>query len=186
MSDKSKIREIQVILEVTPDGIWGPESQAALDELIYDSKNQFLVEHETWASSFADPADIEAFEKCKAQGHSDDYCFQYGDNGIGCYGQSTVEGTGPSCALPPEYTEAKWGSVEAGKNKLVRVILDDGTLKHQVMCVLKDRMPHIENLASEARIDLNPDAVRALGLEPPIMERVKWWWANEENQKGKT
>ena len=58
-----KIKAIQGILGVEQDGIWGSESQAALDELIYDSKNQFLVEHETWASSFADPADIEAFEK---------------------------------------------------------------------------------------------------------------------------
>ena len=83
--DTWKIKAIQTILGVEADGIWGPKSQAALDELV--SGESIEVEHETYASSFADPADVEAFEKCKADGHSDDYCFQFGDNGIGCYGR---------------------------------------------------------------------------------------------------
>ncbi len=183
MSDKTKIASIQAILGVEVDGIAGPETQAAWDELMYG--DSFAVEYNTYASSFADPADIEAFEKCKAEGNSDDYCFQFGDNGIGCWGDSTAEGTGPSCALPPEYMEVKWGSVEAAKNKKVRVIRKDPVLnmKHQVVCVLKDRMPHIENLANEARIDLNPDAAAALKLEPPFIEPVFWFWVNEEKEE---
>jgi hypothetical protein len=66
---------------------------------------------------------------------------------------------------------------------LVRVIRGDD-VKRQVVCVLKDRMPHIENLANEARIDLNPDACEALGFEPPMIEKVKWFWMDEIGQKG--
>jgi hypothetical protein len=44
------------------------------------------------------------------------------------------------------------------------------------VCVLKDVMPSVANLANKARIDLNPDACYALGLEPPIMEPVLWTW----------
>jgi hypothetical protein len=181
--DEAKIKAIQGILGVEQDGIWGPESQAALDDLIYGSG--FTVEYETYASSFADPADVEAFLDCKAKGHSDDYCFQFGDNGWGCWSDDTTEGSGPSCALPPEYMEEKWGSVSAAKHKKVRVIRKEPVMnmKKQVVCVLKDRMPHLENLANEARIDLNPDACKALGLEPPVMEPVTWYWLPEENQK---
>jgi hypothetical protein len=184
MSDKTKIAGIQTILGVEVDGIAGPETQAAWDELMYG--DSFHVEYETYASSFADPADIEAFEKCKAEGNTDEYCFDYGDNGIGCWGASTVEGSGPACALPPEYMEQKWGSVDAAKHKKVRVIRTDPVLnlKHQVVCTLKDRMPCVENCANEARIDLNPDAAAALKLEPPFIEPVVWFWVSEENEKG--
>ena len=34
VSDTSTITAIQKILGVTPDGVWGPKSQAALDELV--------------------------------------------------------------------------------------------------------------------------------------------------------
>ncbi len=176
MDNECKISAIQAILGVTIDGKWGPKSQAALDAVIGtpDSGGDTDVQHKTYASSFADPADVEAFNKCKAQGNSDDYCFQFGDNGIGCWGQSTVEGTGPSCALPPEYMEAKWGTVAAAKNKPVMVAHKNG---RKVKCILKDRMPHVDNLANQARIDINPDACAALGLEPPIMEPITWWWS---------
>jgi hypothetical protein len=187
-TDKGKIMGIQSILGVTVDGIWGPESQAALDELIYDSKNQFAVQHETFASSFADPADIKAYDQCIADGGSEDDCLAVGDNGIGCWGDSTKQGTGPSCALPPEYMEEKWGSVSAAKHKKVRVIREHSgeSPMRQVVCVLKDRMPHVENLHNEAHIDLNPDACAALGWKPPIMEPVVWFWVADEHQKGKT
>jgi len=38
-------------------------------------------------------------------------------------------------------------------------------------------MPWKKNIHNGAGIDLNPDAVRALGLEPPIMVPAKWEWA---------
>jgi hypothetical protein len=175
VDDKCKISAIQAILGVTTDGVWGPKTQAALDAVIGEgAPDSSGVKHATYASSFADPADVEAFNKCKAQGKSDDECFKVGDNGIGCWNQSTIEGTGPSCALPPEYMEARWGTVAAAKNKPVTVVNQQG---EKVKCILKDRMPHVDNLANQARIDLNPDACEALGFTPPVMEQVTWWWS---------
>lgn len=176
---EQQIKAIQRILrKSTPglvvDGVWGPKSQAALDDLTHAAPVPVQYNN-TYASSFADPADIEAFDKCKAAGGTDDECFKYGDNGIGCWGDSTVKGTGPSCALPPEYMEEKWGSVANAKNKLVKVVRGNQPAS-DVICTLKDRMPHLENLANEARIDLNYDACAALGWKPPIMEKVIWWW----------
>jgi len=171
LNDQEQIKGIQGFLGVTQDGVWGPKSQAALDALTGATAPK--DKHSTYASSFADPADVEAFNKCKAQGKSDNECFKVGDNGIGCWGDSTVEGTGPSCALPPEYMEQTWGSKSAAKHKKVQVSLD--ATGKSVVCVLKDQMPSVANLANKAKIDLNPDACRALGLEPPIMEKVTWW-----------
>jgi hypothetical protein len=174
-SDEAKIKRIQRILGVTADGIWGPESQGALDALIApETVPEVDEQHRTYASSFADPADIEAFEDCKAQGKSDNECFEVGDNGVGCWGDSTVKGTGPACALPPEYMEEKWGSVANAKNKKVKVLRPDTNV--QILTTLKDRMPHVENLHNKAHIDINYDACKLLGWEPPIMEKVIWWW----------
>lgn len=130
------------------------------------------------ASSFADPADIKAFKACKEKGHDDNYCYAFGDNGIGCWSDSVVEGTGPSCAVPPEYMIGKFGSVDAAKHKLIEVHANDKS----VTCVLKDRMPHIRHIKNHARIDLNPDAVRLLGLEPPIMIDATWEWLDDKSE----
>jgi hypothetical protein len=130
------------------------------------------MRHAVKASSFADPKDIAAYKKAKAKGMSDEDAFKTGDNGIGCWGSSTVEGTGPSCALPPDYMKSKWGSINAAKHKKVLVQKNERV----VVCTLKDRMPWVKNLHNAARIDLNPDAVAALGLKPPIMTSVEWSW----------
>lgn len=128
--------------------------------------------HQGKASSFADPADIKAFRRCKARGKSDQECFKVGDNGIGCYGDDVTEGSGPSCALPPEDSEERWGSVAKARHKPVEVTIGDKT----VTCILKDRMPHKAHIRNGAIIDLNPDAVRALGMEPPVMVTASWKW----------
>jgi hypothetical protein len=174
--DVTQVALIQGVLGVNMDGVWGPKSQAALDKITLpqpDSSTE--VEHDTFASSFADPDDVAAFKRCKDAGGSDNECFKVGDNGIGCWGDSTVVGTGPSCALPPEYMVSRWGSKSAAKNKKVKVRrkINGAT----VVCVLKDVMPSLDNLANKARIDLNPDACYAINLEPPIMEPVLWHWA---------
>jgi hypothetical protein len=177
MDAKDRIASIQTILGVTSDGLWGPRSQEALDALIHPVAAQSSsgsTKHVVRASSFADPADVRAFKKCKERGGSDQDCFKVGDNGIGCYGDDVSEGTGPSCALPPEDSEEKWGSVANAKHKLVEVTANGVA----VTCVLKDRMPHRANIKNGAGIDLNPDAVRALGLQPPIMIAATWQWVN--------
>lgn len=85
---------------------------------------------------------------------------------------NTAEGSGPSCALPPEDMEEKWGSIVNARHALVSVTGNGKT----ITCVLKDRMPRRANIKNGAGIDLNPDAVRALGLEPPIMIAASWRW----------
>jgi hypothetical protein len=119
-----------------------------------------------YASSFADPADIRAFRKCKAKGKSDQQCFKVGDNGIGFWGDDVSEGTGPACALPPEIIDEHGLThgypVNVSRNGLTTTAL------------LKDHMPHLRNLANAARIDLNPDACAELGLTPPVMAEVTY------------
>jgi len=171
MSPQNKIIAIQTVLGVEKDGIWGPQSQGALDALVRPSE----VIHAGKASSFADPKDVEIFKKYfakfKAQGMSDEdakaKAFRYGDNGIGCWGDDTT-GASPCCALTKEDIIRRWGSLAAGKHKLVQVAAND----REVTCVLKDIKGHM----NEAIIDLNPGACAALGLKPPIMASCTWKW----------
>ncbi len=161
-----KIKAVQTILGVTPDGIWGPKSEGALDALIHPIDAEV---HHVIASSFADPADVAAYRRCKAQGKSDQECFKVGDNGIGKWGDDTT-GHVPMCALPPE----KWQQFgNAARGKKVLVVCEG----KQVMCELGDTMPHEENIENGAGIDLNPAAWKALGHTPPQMRAATWQWA---------
>jgi hypothetical protein len=134
------------------------------------------VRYHVYASSFADPRDVAAFRKWfaiyKAKGLPDaaaeKLAFKKGDNGKGMWDDDTTEGSGPSCALPPETMMDIWGSVEAAKHQKVFVECND----RSVTCTIKDRMPRIPNIENGARIDLNPDACAALELEQPVMQFV--------------
>jgi hypothetical protein len=130
------------------------------------------VEHHVIASSFADPADVARFKRCKARGFSDQHCFKYGDNGVGCWGDSTGPGSGMSCALPPEDMEERWGCTEAARLKPVRVACNG----RETVLLLKDRMPRKAWRTNGASIDLNYDACVFFGLTPPIMEPAVWQW----------
>jgi hypothetical protein len=170
-------KAIQEILGVEEDGIMGKRTDAAyalLDQLPDDAEWPDNAPTEGWhsgkASSFADPADIRAFDRCKATGKTDRQCFAVGDNGIGKWGDSTRSGTGPSCALPPEDWR-QFGS--AARGKLVRVKANG----KEVVCALKDTMPAKANVKNGAILDLNPDAAAALGLTPPFMVDAEWSWA---------
>jgi len=68
--------------------------------------------------------------------------------------------------------EEQWGSVSAAKHQLIEVAANGV----KITCVLRDRMPHKVHITNGAIIDLSPDAVRALGLEPPIMITCSWRW----------
>jgi hypothetical protein len=145
----------------------------------------FAVQHETFACSFATSQDIKAYNECIDDDGKEEDCRAIGDKGVGYWGDSTVEGTGASCALPPEYMEHKWGSVEGAKHKMVRVIrpLEKGELgMRQVVCVLKDQMQP----KNEAHIALNPDACRALGFNVSWPEPVLWFWVSEERKQRET
>jgi len=119
-----------------------------------------------YASSFADPADLRRFNKCKERGGSDQDCFKVGDNGIGYWGDDCSSGSGPACALPPEVID----DLKLTRGSPVTVFHGD----NKTVALLKDHMPHIRNLANAARIDLNPDACAELGLTPPVMSRVTY------------
>jgi hypothetical protein len=131
------------------------------------------MEHKGKATSFADPEDVKAFEKAKAKGMSDSEAFKYGDNGIGCWGDKTSEGSGMACAVPPDKMESKWGSIKAAKHKKILITTNHKT----VTSILKDRMPWEKNIHNGAVIDMNPDTCKALGLKPPVSVNASWSWA---------
>lgn len=127
------------------------------------------------ASSFADLADVRAFQRCKASGKSDKECFKVGDNGIGAWGDVTAQEVTPMCALPPDDVIAKWGVMTSKvRHKRVRVRL--ASSGREAVCLLGDRMPWKKNIKNGAGIDLNPAAAKALGLRPPFMVPAEWEW----------
>lgn len=130
-----------------------------------------MIWHRVKASSFADPADVAAFQRCKAAGGTDLACFKVGDNGIGCWGDRTT-GKVPMCALPRE----DWKPL-GKKARGARVIVRAN--EREVVCELRDTMPSRRFIKNGAGIDLNPAACRALGLTPPVMVAAAWRWEGE-------
>lgn len=174
-----KIADIQTILGVASDGIWGKKSQDALDAVkVFESgKGEGFSGSsegkEVNGSSFADPGDVAAFLKCKAQGKSDQECFKVGDNGIGFTGINCADDSIPICALPPEEWKTKYGSKSVAAGKPVDVTYEGKTVRG----IMGDTMPEIANIENNARIDLNPGYAKAFGIKPPFMIRVVWKWA---------
>lgn len=121
----------------------------------------------TIATSFADPADIKAFRKCKAQGKTDQECFKVGDNGIGKWGRDTTKDI-PMCALPRDL----WEGIKSPAGRKVEVKLGNKS----VVCELQDTMPRLKNIKNGAGIDLNQSAWKALGKTPPVKQEVLWRW----------
>jgi hypothetical protein len=77
------------------------------------------------------------------------------------------------CALPPEDICARFGSVKRGKHAPVNVKV--GTTR--VRCLLADVMPSKAHIKNGCGIDLNPAALKALKLTPPIKIAAEWEWA---------
>jgi len=65
----------------------GAEISVALEAIVHPVEVSQGI-HKVIASSFADPADVRAFKRCKAQGKTDQECFRVGDNGVGCWGMT--------------------------------------------------------------------------------------------------
>ena len=120
------------------------------------------------ASSFADPADIVAFNRCKARGLSDMDCFAVGDNGIGKWGANTAQEHTCMAAIPRDV----WAA--AGKTGGAKLeVRYNGNV---VAGILGDTLPHSKNIRNGAGIDLNPAFAKALGLRPPFMVEAEWRW----------
>jgi len=157
-----KLKKIQKLLGVGDDGFWGPVSQGALNQELGGSDGFSAI-----ASSFADPADVVAFNKCKAQGKTDQQCFKVGDNGIGQFGKITAQTQTAMVAIHASDMIARWGSVNAAAHRLVTVTINGKTIQASV----EDR------LGVAGRIDLNPAAAKQLGLNPPfLVKNCTWNW----------
>ena len=105
------------------------------------------------ATSFADPADLLAYNRAVKNGKTPEQALEVGDNGLGSHGLSTVSGTGPCCAFSGNY------------GRIVRVFYGEKS----VDCDVRDFGPRDV-------IDLNPDACKELGLVPPVSVFVDIAW----------
>lgn len=146
----------------------GPRTEKALSEF---QKSLFSDDWLTvTASSFADPADVAAFHRCKTTGRTDMECFAVGDNGIGLWQHNTAQDMFPMCALPREIWQ------DAGKTGGAGVLVRyNGIVVHGI---LGDTMPSLANIRTGAGIDLNPAFSKHLGLHPPfLVSGVEWRWA---------
>ncbi|HYJ07308.1 MAG TPA: hypothetical protein VEX43_19420 [Chthoniobacterales bacterium] len=163
-----KLKKIQTLLAVEADGFWGSKSQKALNnELGGGSGGGGSVGGiKAKASSFADPADVQAFKACKATGKTDLQCFAVGDNGIGKFGADTAQTKTPMVAVHPSDAIAKWGSMLGAAHRPVRVTVGS----RKVIAFVEDQ------LGKAGRIDLNPAAAKELGLKPPFLVDCVWEW----------
>lgn len=171
-------KAIQAILDTVQDGITGPKDRATFEQLAAAPAESWWPPiptaedwHQAQASSFADPKDVAAFKRCKAQGKSDQECLAVGDNGRGTPSlgdggfETDTTGTIPMCALAPEI----WKPLgDAARGKKVIVECEGKT----VTCELRDTLPH-----GSDRIDLNEAAWLALGHTPPQLRSASWRWA---------
>lgn len=152
---------LQEILEVNSDGIWGHTSQTALNAIIGEAA-LFICD----ASSFADPADVIAFNKCKSQGKSDKQCFAVGDNGIGQFGKITAQDHTPMIAVHHDVMVSRWGSEHGAAHRPVEVMANG----HTFTATVEDR------ISAPGRIDLNPACAKIAGLQPPFVVPCTWRW----------
>jgi hypothetical protein len=128
------------------------------------------------ASSFADPADVQAYRDAIARGESIAEAKRIGDNGIGLWGDDTSSEDVPVCALPREDWETRWGRGRAARCKRVRVTY----CNISAVGVLGDTMPRRANIKNGAGIDLNPGFAKLLGLRPPfLVDGVTWEWVDD-------
>lgn len=171
--------------QVKADGVFGPITFSALSVLDEMGDHESVAEEveagtlpaepvSDWqrvkASSFADPADIAGFRRCKAAGGSDVQCFAKGDNGVGYWGADTTADV-PLVALPRE----DWR--HAGKKGGAPVEIRFPGVANFV-AALGDTMPARANIRNGAGMDCNPCTVRKLGQRLPMMlGGVEWRWA---------
>lgn len=127
------------------------------------------------ATSFADRTDLALYHRLINEGETPAQARRLADNGVGKWGDDTTSTTIPMCALPRDDWVAKWGSGNQARGKTIRVAYKDKV----IVCELRDTLPAKKNIKNGVGIDLNPAAVMALGLKPPIkVKNVKWEWGS--------
>lgn len=177
MTAIEKAQAIQTILGVDPDGDIGFGTRAAFDALDDAATAELAAKREgsiegwrkTRFSSFADPADVRAFEHCKATGKSDIQCFAVGDNGIGQFGKITAQEDVAMVAVHGVEMIRRWGSINAAAHKPVLI-----------RCNGKQFAAKVEDRISEkGRVDLNPACAKIIGIHPPFLLDGEWCWADD-------
>lgn len=158
------IEQIQAEIGATVDGKWDMEDQEAFNAIKSDG---------TWRNtkftSFADPADVVAFNKCKRNtGKSDVYCFGFGDNGIGQFGKITAQDHTAMVAIHGDEMVRQWGSRSGAAHRPVEIKLPGTDLIVEATC--EDR------ISAVGKVDLNPAAFKALGLKAPFVVKGQWRW----------
>ena len=129
----------------------------------------------TIATSFADPADIARYLTAKAAGKTEEQALAVGDNGIGYWGDNTKKGSGARSSLPAHVITGRWGSMQNGKGRLIRVFYKGGWLD----TILSDEGPGPKEEAEGHGLDLNFDAWAAFGVSVPAEEPVQWDWTED-------
>lgn len=129
----------------------------------------------TTATSFADPADIEAYNLAKAEGKTEQEALAVGDNGIGAWGDNTKQGSGARSSLPHLVIIARWGNIKQAENRLVRVWFN-GQWQDTI---LSDIGPGDKEVAEGHGLDLNFDAWAFFGITPPCSHQVQWEWTED-------
>ena len=108
-------------------------------------------------TSFADVADLRAYNNALDQGKTPQEALAVGDNGVGAWGKSTVAGTGPCFATSHEDG--------AGRGKFATLYVEG-----------KNVLAECRDIGPPGVIDLNPDACSALGLTPPVLTSGSLSW----------
>lgn len=156
-------KRIQQGLGVLVDGQWGPKSQGALNLLAYKGTLAWIT---CEASSFADPADLRAFERCKATGKTNLQCFKVGDNGVGECGVITSQEHTPYVAVHLDFMVSRWGSKHAAWLREVEVVANGVTFRAKVG----------DRISAKGRIDLNPACLKLINKTAPLKINAKWRW----------
>lgn len=156
-------KRIQSGLGVLVDGQWGPKSQGALNLLAYKGTLTWIA---CEASSFADPADLRAFERCKATGKTNLQCFAVGDNGVGECGVITSQEHTPYVAVHLDFMVSRWGSKHAAWLREVEVVANGVTFRAKVG----------DRISAKGRIDLNPACLKLINKPAPLKTAAKWRW----------
>lgn len=98
-----------------------------------------------------------------------------GDNGRGAWGDVTATDQVAMCALPKDQVLALFGSLSKGRGALIK-ISTSVTLQppSYITAELRDIAP-----SGSGVCDLNPGAVKLLGLVHPVSTAGNWQWTGE-------
>ncbi|HMJ06372.1 MAG TPA: hypothetical protein VK474_08985 [Chthoniobacterales bacterium] len=169
------IKAVQAKLGFTGDDVDGKAGPQTWGAIVAALAPELATAWQTvFASSFADPADLDAFRRCKATGKTDKQCFAVGDNGEGRWDHFTAQERIPMAAIPSD--------VWAAAGKTGGAPIEVRYAGKIVFGILGDTLPPTNEIHNGAGIDLNPAFAKAFGVKPPFMIAVEWRWVGHGGQ----